>query len=258
MLPLSDLQARFTSAMLTGDERSVAPFVRDDMPGAARRLRIYRNHYKVTLSDALAATFPVVHQLVGETCFRSLAGGFIGQHPPSEPCLFAYGAKFAEYLGRHTALAGHRYVADVAKLEWAMNEAAHAPHERPIPPGTLRGLTPHQVPQLTFVFHPSCRIVTSRFPVHDIWRAHQDPNPSFEAVDLSVGPVLLFVLRDADCDVVWRQLSPAGSCFIRSLRAGQRLGPAYDDSRQRSADFDPIVLLSDLIRIGALVDASID
>ena len=257
MLRLSDLQARFSAAILTGDKRLAASLVRDDEVGAAERIQIYRNHYMITLSDALAATFPVVRQLVGDTCFRFLARGFISEHPPSEPCLFAYGAKLPGFLANHPSLNDYPYIPDVAKLEWAMNEAAHAPDERPIPSGALRGLTPGQVPQLTFRFHSSCRLVTSRFPVQEIWRAHQDCSRPLEGVDLSTGMVRLFVLRDIESDIVWRQLCPAGSRFIRSLRAGQRLGPACDESRRRSPGFDPIALLSDLIRVGALVDASI-
>jgi hypothetical protein len=257
MLRLSDLQARFSAAILTGDKRLAASLVRDDEVGAAERIQIYRNHYMITLSDALAATFPVVRQLVGEACFRFLARGFVSQHSPSEPCLFAYGAKLPAFLAHHPTLQGFPYIADVAKLEWAMNQAAHALDERPTPSGALRGLTLSQIPQLTFVFHPSCRLVKSRFPIHEIWRAHQTTSPSLEAVDLSAGTVRLFVLRDVEGDVVWRQLCPAGSSFIRSLRGGRRFGPACDESRRRSAGFDPIALLSDLIRIGALVDASI-
>lgn len=257
MLRLSDLQARFSAAILSGDERLAAPLVRDDGPGAAERIQIYRNHYMITLSDALAATFPVVRQLVGDSCFGFLARGFIAQHPPGEPCLFAYGARLPGYLSNHPTLADHPYIADVARLEWAMNEAAHARDAQPIPAGALRGLAPSQVPQLTFAFHPSCRLLTSRYPIQDIWRAHQDPARSLASVDLSSGAVRLFVLRDIDGDIVWRRLCPAGSSFIRSLRAGRRFGPACDESRQRSAGFDPITLLSDLLRIGALVDASI-
>lgn len=257
MLQLSDLQARFSAAMLSGDERSTIAFVRDDRPGAAERLRIHRNHYVITLSDTLAATFPVVRQLVGEACFRFLVRGFVLQHPPSEPCLFAYGARLPGYLAHHPTLNGYPYIPDVARLEWTMNEAAHAADERPMPNGALRGLTPRQIPLLTFVFHPSCRLVTSRFPIHDIWRAHQSSTAALEGLDLSTGTVRLFVLRDVDGDVVWRQLCATGSAFIRSLRAGRRLGPACDDSRRRSAGFDPITLLSDLNRVGALVDASI-
>ena len=42
----------------------------------AARLAVYRNNVVSSLIDALADTFPVVQQLVGEEFFRAMAGVF--------------------------------------------------------------------------------------------------------------------------------------------------------------------------------------
>ena len=47
-----------------------------------RRFAVYRNNVMVSLIDALADTFPVVQQLVGEVFFRAMAGVFARQSPP--------------------------------------------------------------------------------------------------------------------------------------------------------------------------------
>ncbi len=70
---LHDLQHRFAAAVISGDAAGIAAAIVDDAPGAAARLGIYANHFRVTLIDALAATFPVVRQLVGDGFFRTAA-----------------------------------------------------------------------------------------------------------------------------------------------------------------------------------------
>jgi hypothetical protein len=90
MLELHELQEHLAAAVVDGDASALAQSIIDDAPGATARLGIYANHYRVTLIDALAATFRVVQQLVGDPFFRMAARRYVREKPPARPCLFEY------------------------------------------------------------------------------------------------------------------------------------------------------------------------
>src|SRR5512144_66432 len=100
MPTLHELQSRFAAAVVDGDASELARSIIDDAPGAAARLGIYVNHFRVTLIDALVATFPIVQQLVGDLFFQAAARRYVRATPPAHPCLLAYGGDFPDFLER--------------------------------------------------------------------------------------------------------------------------------------------------------------
>lgn len=244
---LHDLQACFASAVIGGDADAIAAFVADDAPGAAARVAIYANHFRISLIDALAATFPVVEQLMGEEFFRMAGRRFIGAQPPADPRLFAYGSGFPAFLERLEEARSVVYLADVAKLEWAINVARHAaewPASGRAVSGPAGGATPEGGRQL--FLHPSCRLVVSPFPVDRIWRAHQGSCADLAPLDLSSGAVRLLVHRQGE-EVGWIDLPQAEAAFLGSLMARPDVGMAIATARTIDAGFDPTLLLAALI-----------
>ena len=126
MLMLHELQDRFAASVVDADPVRTAGAIVDDPPGAAARLGVYINHFQVTLTDVLETTFPVVRQLVGDPFFRMVARHYVRDAPPRHPCLFQYGGGFPGFLERLPEVRSLPYLADVARLEWAINEAWHA------------------------------------------------------------------------------------------------------------------------------------
>jgi hypothetical protein len=63
----------------------------------ARRFAVYRNNVVVSLIDALADTFPVTQELVGEDFFRAMAGVFVRHAPPTSALLAEYGEGFSGF-----------------------------------------------------------------------------------------------------------------------------------------------------------------
>src|SRR5436309_1679519 len=201
MSSLRELQAGFRAALLAGDERGVAPDVVDDGVNASARLAVYRHHVLTSLSAALEATFPVVCRLVDRRFFGWLADSYVRAHPPAGPCLFEYGADLPEFIAAFPARAPLPWLADVARLEWAMNVALHAPDAVPLEPEALRTLPPAALARLTLRLDPSVTLLASRWPVDAIWDANQagvDPAPT---VDLDAGGAWLEIRR-RDGDVV--------------------------------------------------------
>ena len=122
-LALRDLQRAF-AAHLSGEDQ---PAVVAEIVPAATRLRIHRHHVLDSLASALATTFPTVQAVVGADFFRGLAHAFVGQSLPSQPVLAEYGAGFPAFIAGHDAIRDLPYLADVARLDWALNLAFHAP-----------------------------------------------------------------------------------------------------------------------------------
>jgi len=258
MLRLEELQGAVTRAIVFGDTDRIAGAVASDGIAAVRRLRVYRNHYGITLREALAATYPVVRRLVGERCFSMLAREYITLSPPKNPCLFAYGDGFPLYLGAVSILDPYPYLPDVARLEWMLNVARHAPDAPALTGADLTRVPQAQFPSLVFSFHPACQCVASRFPIDRIWRANQEDSLAEMHIDLGEEPVEMLVQRDADGDVGWLRLHPAVARFIRRLRAARPLGEAWADALQCDAAFDGTRTLVQLIESRALIDFHID
>lgn len=237
MPTLHELQDRFAASVIGGTPSGIEAAIAPDAPGAAARVEIYANHFRITLIGALAANFPVVHQLVGDGFFRTAARRYIRSEPPVEPCLFAYGGGFPAFLQVLPEARSLPYLADVARLEWAISEALYAPES--LPDETSLGL------------HPSCRLVSSPYPVDQIWQAHQGCGTEIGTVDLDAGAVRLLVSRQDD-EVGWIHLPPADFAFLNGLMAQAAGQDALAQARALNAAFEPVSLLAGLIEAGLI------
>jgi hypothetical protein len=215
----------------------VAALVAEDGLTAQARLGIYRHHVFTTLTATLQATFPVVCQLVDERFFAYAADQYIREDPPASPCLFEYGSTFPAFLAGFPACEGLPYLADVARLEWAMNRALHAPDGVPLEPAALRARVSEVHGEEVFSLDPSLSLVASPWPIDTIWRANQPEADAEATVDLSGGGVRLEVRRVGD-DVVFRGLDPGVFAFRHALAEGHRLAEAVGRALAADEAFD--------------------
>ena len=251
MRSLGELQAGFLSAVLDADGADVAVAVAGDGVLPVARLAIYRHHVFTSLTAALAATYPVIRRLVGEGFFGYAAHDFVRGHPPTGPCLFEYGEAFARFLATFPPCRELPYLPDVARLEWALNEALHADDLAPLDRAPLRRLDPAHVETLTFQFDPSVTLLTSPWPIDLIWRANQPDADPEATVDLTHGGVRLEVRRLGD-DVAFRRLEPAAYVFRRALFEGDTLDAAARKAGAEDATFDPAAALRALFEENVL------
>lgn len=241
MRGLLELQRRF-AGVVTGarDAAAVLPMIVDDAPGAVARIAIYANHYRVTLTEALATTFPVVVRLVGDDFFGAVARRYVREMPPCQPVVSAYGCDFPAFLTTVPEAASVPFLADVARLEWAINHASRAPDPETIIPQCPSGSDGFRV-------HPSCCMVCSPFAIDDIWQAHQSEDGGVAAVDVDAGPVRLLVGRKPDESVGWIRLPEAEAGFAAHLIAGTGLSDALTHARELDSAFEPVPFVAALI-----------
>jgi hypothetical protein len=253
MPALHELQSAFLRAMFGPDEPELLETIVGDGLLPAARLQIYRHHVLTSLTDVLQATFPVVCRLVDERFFRYAADAYIRQYPPEAPCLFEYGAHFPAFLVAFPPCRHLEYLADVARLEWALHRASHAEvRTRPLDPAELGGLAPHQVAQLTFQFDPSVILLDSPWPIDQIWRVHQADEEVYAPVDLNEGGVSLEIRRWDD-DVGFRRLDSAMYTFRSTLAAGHTLARAAEAALAASQEFDCGAALHELLTDGVVI-----
>lgn len=171
---LTALQSGMAEALL-GD--AAAPAKIHD----ASRFAIHRNNVFVALTGALRATYPATRRLAGEDFFRAAATACAAACPPSSPVLAEYGESFPAFLQNFEPERQPPWLADVARLEWLRNEAFHAADASALSPEALAGVPAGRIGRLTFVFHPSARLLSSPYAVVSLWNAGEDAPVSPDA-----------------------------------------------------------------------------
>ncbi len=259
MPALRDLQTGFRRALLAdssdADEDFVA-LIEGSEVDTRERLAVYRNNVFASLRDALRESFPVVCRLVGTRFFDYVAHEFIVAHPPARPALFEYGGAFPGFLAESPPCRELLYLADVARFEWAMNEAANAGDALAALPEMLAGVNPEDAARLVFELHPSRRYLASRYPIDRIWRTNQS-DACTETIDLDAGGVRLEVSRQGN-DVVFHTLDESNFIFRKALQEGACLGAALESALAASPAFPAGDALSVLFREGAVVGIARD
>lgn len=256
MPSLLELQESGRCALLAGlDAPGAAPMlaaIADDDGFAAERLAIHRNNVFASLANALAKGFPVVRTLVDERFFAYAAHAFIQRHPPPRACLAEFGGRFPDFLAAFPACRELEYLADVARLEWRLHEAAHAPIAEPLAPAALRAVAAADTSRLTFRLCASLRYLASRWPVDAIWRANRAGSTDGAAIDLAGGGVQLEIRRTAG-DVEMRVLPADVFAFRHALSSGLTLGTAAEAGLIVNPGFGLAAALSDLFSDRAVV-----
>lgn len=222
-------QAAFAAALF--DVHSPCPEGLCSANGAdpASRFAVYRNNVQSSLINALAESYPVVLQLVGEAFFRAMAAMFVQAQPPQSPLMSRYGQDFADFIAAFEPASSVPYLADVARLEQLRTRAYHAVDASPVRPEEITAALAHPqtLSTLSVELHPSVHLLDSTWPVVAIWAAHQR-QASLAGIDLQQGQQALVLRNHLDVEVF--AIEPGASVFIRHLNEGQSLLLAAESS----------------------------
>lgn len=138
-----------------------------------RGLEAYRAHAAALAERALGAAFPTLRQLLGADSFAALARHFWREQPPRAGDIALWGQDLADFVAAAPDLAAEPYLADVARLEWALHRAASAADAGP--PQGLDLLATHDPAGLWLQLAPGTALLASAYPVVAIWQAHRAP-----------------------------------------------------------------------------------
>jgi hypothetical protein len=230
---LRELQLRFAHA-LTQPRAPADP-----------RIAIYRHNIEANLRNALAATYRVTRRVLGEAAFDAAADGFARASPPHCADLNVYGGEFAAFLEARPS--GHAWLPDLARLEWALDEATRAA-DAPFDPASMLGAlarAAEDAPRACLALHPSCRFLESSHAVMHLWQAGGDA--SIEAI-----PELLLVRREGQRPCVER-LGAGEHAWLCTLARDATLDEATARALDVDAAFDLAAALRQRIVDGTIV-----
>jgi hypothetical protein len=231
----------------------LAGWLRDADP--APGLAAYRANGGASAERALAAAFPTVEQLVGAESFAALARAFWHEHPPERGDLAWLGGRLPEFIEASESLDAEPYLADCARLDWAVHRAESAA-DAPAGACGLELLARHDPQQLVLGLRPGTALVSSKHPIATIWLAHRsDAEHRFEPVRLA------FAAGVGEHALVWREgwrplvqaIAAPDAAFTRALLDGASLAGAL----QAAGDgFTFEAWLLDSLRDGRLAGAT--
>jgi hypothetical protein len=246
---LHELQDRMARSLLE-DFKAPPPagLVAGDPGRAAARFMIHRGNVVESLANALGHTYPAVKAICGERNFRVLAAAHVRATPPRRPQLMSYGGEFPAFVAGHAAaMRDFPFLADLARLEWAMNEVYYAGDAPALAPETLGAIPEERLPALRFTLHPAARhVVSEAYPIHTIWSAAANaaasPDP-FIPTDLPQGGESVLVTRISG-PVELHKLDAGETVFLGSAAAGAPLAKALAEAEAAAPGFDPAAALA--------------
>jgi hypothetical protein len=194
-----------------------------------------------------------VRALAGGRNFRGLAAAHVRAAPPQRPELMRYGGGFPDFVAGHAAaMRDFPFLAELARLEWAMNECYFAADAPALAPATLGAIPAERLSALRLALHPAARLVVcAQFPIHTIWAAAMAgaalpdpltlsgplPDPSPEG-----GEAVLVARRSGPVEAF--RLDAGETVFLGAVAAGAPLEKALAEAFAAVPDFDPSAALA--------------
>jgi hypothetical protein len=261
MPSLRELQSSVMRAVLDGEPDRAAPLVVARGIAPEHALRVYANNARTNFIDALISSYPAIRRLVGADYFLNMARGFHRRHPSLAGDLQPAGMRFAQYLAELHGSDEYRYLGEVARLEWLIQETLLAADHGPLGLAKLRKVAPADYDDLRFHLHPSARLFASEFPCWIIWEANVGSEAEPESIDLGAGPDRVLLVRN-NGQLTCHRLSRGEQGFLQSVQAGERFAAAVAsgadrgelDAARGEGAFDAAAALQRCVLAGAIVD----
>ena len=221
-----------------------------------RGLQVYQANRAVLAERTLASTYPVICQLIGAESFEPLARHFWQRHPPQRGDMGQWGAQLPGFLEALPQLAEEPFLADVARLEWALHRAACAP-DAVLDAPSFALLADDDAQPVGLSLSPGVTTWASAYPVVSIINAHLTGQPTLDeaAALLSQG--------FGEHALVWRQgfkpkirlLDASEYQMIIALQTGATLQAALDQVSSIRAAFDFNAWLGQAVQTGLITGA---
>nr|WP_255220155.1 DNA-binding domain-containing protein [Burkholderia glumae] len=200
------------------------------------RLALYRGNLTGTWHQVLASAYPVVHALIGDAFFVALSREYGLADPASSGDLNQFGHRMSELLASWPPTAPYRYLADVARLEWAVHRAYFAAEAMSWSAEQWARLAPDTLESAFLSLDPAVELLHTSTSAADLWLAHQEDGNEQTVHDIDA-PQWIVVSRPRWLPVV-HAVTPATFGMLAALRRHESLGAALDVALAIDRDFD--------------------
>jgi len=237
MPDLATFQQVFLNDIYQGSDAS-AGWLQHTESGIAPQtsLKVYHQSTRGILEDALLSTFPVVTRLVGEAFMKAMFVEFVKEYPLRVGDLNMYGSALPHFIHAFPPAASLPYLADVARLEWAMHHATFAPDAPKLKTQRLAELSETEAAHIKLVPHPSLSLVGSAYPIEHIWLANQPDSLADNAViNLDEGGSQLAIWRP-ELDVLRWAMAPTAFTLAQHFANGASFALAMHATLQHHTE----------------------
>lgn len=246
------LLAAIASFRIADALQTVAPFARP-WPLTQRGLQCYQANALALARRALPEAFPVLTQMLGDESFADLAADFWQQHPPSQGDIGQWGAELPAFLAASPQLADTPYLADVARVEWALHSVATAA-DSVLDTASFALLTEADPATFTLQCAAPLHYLASPWPVVTLVDAHRQGPAALAALPERLVQLTTDDAR-AQTALVWRhglrpmlrQAAPGEAAFLLALQCGASLIDALE-ATDSTGDFDFNAWLPDAVQ----------
>jgi len=241
---LTELQSAFYARVMHGDE-AILPWVVSHGLPATKRMQIYQHIVENTLSEALRTSYPAIVLLVGAAFFDQAADRYMRHNPPQVGNLQTYGAQFPMFLAQMKEAASLPYLADMARLEWARQQAYLAGDAQALGASEVaHQLQQFENKQVYLTLHPSVQCIHSSHRIVDIW--HYCMNQDGETLQLEGDGQSVLLWRDG-VQVAMQVIDAPAAGFLCKIREGMDMHHALQQETPDQVVVDLSALLPFLI-----------
>ena len=221
MKPLGATQAYFQAHVLTGDRAIEAEIEGSSEEFRSVRLGIYRDAYRLRLTEVLGTDYEVLRKYVGSELFDALAGEYLAAHPSTYRNVRWFGGGLAQFLRTATRYAHHPVLAELAQFEWTLGLAFDSADDDPVRFEDMAAIPAHAWAELRFLPRAGLHVIDLTTNAVAIWQ-EIDARDSFEVV-ASPEPVTWAIWRKKHSPF-FRSLASDEAWALKAMLEGQTFG----------------------------------
>lgn len=222
MIGLKEIQERFQRGVVEGDDTILAEITDSSKEKRDVLFGVYRSAYVARLVDVVASDHEKLHAYLGDEQFGRMARAYVASNPSHAFSARWFAAKLPEFLRDTPPYSGQPALADLARLERALNDVFDEREAEAVTLADLAAVAPEDWARLEFTPHPATRRIALHTNADDIWLALRDGNPPPGAV-LLPEPAACIVYRN-DAISTFRRLSPAEAMMWDEAAQGVSFG----------------------------------
>lgn len=213
-------------------------------------LEIYQNNLQMTAHRTLSISYPVIESMIGKEALHILTRRLLSEYRPRHGDWAEWGEQLSVCLQRSELHEDYPYLADIASLEWAFHQATRSA-ANVFDADSLSRLSDTALESIYCVLSPSVKLLSSEFPLYQIWRAHRGLKPG-EQPDVTVLENIMKNISNAERCVAYQHngipsvepLSESQFDWMEGLEQGLSIASLLDIY----PSFDFVTWLSDAIR----------
>lgn len=215
---LQKLELDFQECMLRNNLNMQGQVVSTARAGAAERVRVYVEAYRLRLLEVLQDNYTGLHGLLGDEQFDAMGRAYIDAHPSTHPSVRWFSRRLEDFLKYAEPYVEHPYLAEMAAFEWAQGLTFDAADEPVAGLESLASVPPDAWAGLRFTLHPAVQRLALRWNVPQVWQTLEAGEaPELEQSDTP----LPWLLWRADLLTHWRSLNDDEAWALDAVSDGR-------------------------------------